>query len=408
MEMKFFAPTTGQRLPEVTDPKAPMRNEIVFRNDNDAYTHFSAQDSAEEAKAKELSTSNLIDAVDPWGRNLYANEVSKSVNEAWGSALADQGRGTDSMIAHVTPGETLIPPEVLDRFPELEAAIAAAFQNMGGDHREFRVGSDQQKINPLTGQPEFFGLGKIFKGIKKIVKKVMSNPITAAAATVASGGALAPIVGSTALGAGIASAGLSLASGNSIGTSLLSGATAGIGSGAASTIGSKIAGGALGTTAGNLSTNTIGSILNNSGFGGAVSSALMGEGVGSKLVSGLLDTSVGDYIGAIATGLGSGGAGNVPKATAPSGGGGSATTLPAAASSLPSAKSTKDATGSNAGAGAVPFSPNAVDTLASKGVSFINPVRNRDTGEVDYSESPFSNSLRNVRRGSWGGSFLQV
>ncbi len=339
----------------------------------------------------------------------------RDINQQVGQALADQGRGTDSMIAHVTPGELLIPPELLERFPALHEAVRAAFSNMGADHREYVVGSHSQKINPLTGQPEFFGkfVKKAFKSVKKVVKKVMSNPITAAVATMATGGALAPLVGgSLALGTGLASAGLGLASGQSLGSAALSGLTAGMGSAAAGTLGSKIAGGALGSTASGAATTTLGSLANKVGLGSLAFNALdntVKQGLGSTLLGGLLDTNLGQYAGAIATGLGSNpGAAPKPSGSTKTPGAGQTAQLPAAASTLPSVKGGGDATGSNAGAGAVPFSPNAVDSLAKAGVSFINPVGNRDTGQVDYSNSPFSNSLRNVRRGTWGGSLLQV
>jgi len=103
--------------------------------------------------------------------------------------LASMGRGGDSQLAHVMPGERMVPPGVID-----DSMMDAAFVKAGLDPREYTVGSAQASTNPMTGVPEY-GIGSFIKRLWKKVKK------------------LAPIIGSIvgfrfggAMGAGIGKA----------------------------------------------------------------------------------------------------------------------------------------------------------------------------------------------------------
>jgi len=86
--------------------------------------------------------------------------------------LAQYGREGDTKLAHVAPGETVVPLEVLDADPELKNRLFAQMRDMGLEPERYIVGSELNSLNPTTGQPEFF-LKKIFKGIKKAVKGVI-------------------------------------------------------------------------------------------------------------------------------------------------------------------------------------------------------------------------------------------
>ena len=85
--------------------------------------------------------------------------------------LADFGRYGDTYIVHAAEGETVVPMEVLDSNPRLKNMLFAQMQEMGIEPERYIVGNELNSINPTTGQPEFF-LKKLFKGIKKAVKKV--------------------------------------------------------------------------------------------------------------------------------------------------------------------------------------------------------------------------------------------
>ena len=131
--------------------------------------------------------------------------------------VANQGRGQDTMLAHITPEE------------------AQLLRSRGG------MGT----INPMTGLREFGFIKKIFRGVTKVVKavvkpivkvakQIVKSPIGRIVATMALVAFLGPAAGATAgmLGLGAAgtaavvSGGLTALSGGSLKDSLIAGATA--------------------------------------------------------------------------------------------------------------------------------------------------------------------------------------
>jgi hypothetical protein len=139
--------------------------------------------------------------------------------------LAAQGRFGDSIVAHVTPGEVSIPPQV--QTPQLMAAIRAAFAHFGIDPAQFTAGSPQTSHNPNTGAPELSLWSALL-------------PVAGAAA-----GSFIPGVG-TAAGMAIGGA-LGGAAGGYIDTGRLDAAALGAAGGAA---GGYVGGGGLGSLGG--------------------------------------------------------------------------------------------------------------------------------------------------------------
>jgi hypothetical protein len=80
--------------------------------------------------------------------------------------IASMGRGGDSQLAHVMPGERMVPPGVVD-----DGMLDAAFVRAGLDPMEYKVGSAQASTNPMTGMPEY-GLFSFVKRLLKKVKKI--------------------------------------------------------------------------------------------------------------------------------------------------------------------------------------------------------------------------------------------
>ena len=81
------------------------------------------------------------------------------------------GRFGDTEMAHVSPGEIVVPRPVLENNPNLGAGIATAIENMGGNPERYVVGSQSNSINPDTGNPEYFwkellSIGKSIFGSK--------------------------------------------------------------------------------------------------------------------------------------------------------------------------------------------------------------------------------------------------
>ena len=85
--------------------------------------------------------------------------------------LARMGRYDDDQIAHVAEGEMLVPAPILKYYPEVREEIFDVIKKEGLNPQEFIVGGDMVARNPLTGIQEFGFLSKVFKSIKKVVKK---------------------------------------------------------------------------------------------------------------------------------------------------------------------------------------------------------------------------------------------
>ena len=68
---------------------------------------------------------------------------------------AKKGRGGDSIMGHLAPGEMVVPSQILRKYPKLRSALAGAFMENKVDPRRYLVGSKANSINPETGNREF-------------------------------------------------------------------------------------------------------------------------------------------------------------------------------------------------------------------------------------------------------------
>ncbi len=132
--------------------------------------------------------------------------------------IAGLGRGEDTMLAHVAPGEMVVPPVIT---PETQKIIEQEMMAVGLNPNEYRVG-DGMSINPITGMAEFGFLKKLGKSLKKVVKKVA--PVLSVAMPFIPGlNTLTPFM------QGAISAGVGKAAGMDTKDALLAGLTTGIG-----------------------------------------------------------------------------------------------------------------------------------------------------------------------------------
>lgn len=168
----------------------------------------------------------------PQGYSAPSTSVRPPVNPA------SKGRGGDSMMAHMTPGEIAVPPQI--QTPEVLAALNKGFAAAGANPTSFQAGNPDQKINPETGMPEFGFFDMLLP---------------------------------TALG---------LAGSAFLGPELLAPALvdAGVGASTASTLGG-ILGGGIGSTIGNVATGKDPLTSIAGGFGGAIGGSLLGSAFGS-------------------------------------------------------------------------------------------------------------------------------
>mgnify|MGYP003132010864 FL=1 len=125
-------------------------NELMMASDE-------ATDPLESAKAEQMAE----------GMRL-AVEAPMS---AMAQELSAMGRGDDTQLAHLQPGEVVLPPEMFDD-PQFETAVESRFNELDLDPERYVVGMGIASLNPSTGLEEFGFFKKVGKFFKKIVKPV--------------------------------------------------------------------------------------------------------------------------------------------------------------------------------------------------------------------------------------------
>jgi hypothetical protein len=121
-----------------------------------------------------------------------------TVPAAMSSGMKEHGRYGDTEMAHVTPGEIVVPHSV--QTPKVKKVLRDEFANKGTQMEQYTVQSTQNNRNPETGNTEYFSLGSIVSGIGKAVKTVA--PIAGTVATMATGNPMFAMAGNAVGGMG--------------------------------------------------------------------------------------------------------------------------------------------------------------------------------------------------------------
>jgi len=169
--------------------------------------------------------------------------------------IAAQGEGEDTQLAHLKPGEVVLPPEFFedDRF---EAMVESKFKEIGVNPEEAVVGTGIATLNPITGLEQFGFFKKIGKKLKKVVKKVAPIAAFIPGVGTALGGVLGGIGGLATkipgIGGALGSIGSAVSSGIAglgiPGISSIAGGTSGGFGGILSGLQNPLAGGMFGAT----------------------------------------------------------------------------------------------------------------------------------------------------------------
>ena len=119
----------------------------------------------EEMVTPEEDRQALISALE------HANASANAPLAREAQTLAAQGRGMDTMVAHVAPGEVVLPPEVLedDAFTDI---LDSKLASLGYVPEERVVGAGLGPVNPQTGLPEYFSIKKALRKVAKVASFV--------------------------------------------------------------------------------------------------------------------------------------------------------------------------------------------------------------------------------------------
>jgi len=108
--------------------------------------------------------------------------------------VAQAGGGEDTALAHVRPGEIVLPPEMMED-PQFEAIVEEKFNQFGINPEEAVVGMGIASLNQSTGLEEFGFFKKLGKKLGKVVKKVAPVAMLVPGVGTALGGVLGGIGG---------------------------------------------------------------------------------------------------------------------------------------------------------------------------------------------------------------------
>lgn len=128
---------------------------------------------------------------------MTINNITTTGKKA--SSMAKHGRYGDTEMAHVTPGEMVLPHSI--QTPRVMQTVASEFQRQGVPADRYVVQSTKNSKNPDTGKGEYF-LKSIIKTAAPIVGGMVGGPAGAAVGSAIAGG-----IGGGALAAGGAAGG---------------------------------------------------------------------------------------------------------------------------------------------------------------------------------------------------------
>ena len=140
------------------------------------------------------------EAEDPTERMLTDKAIqgAQIAQESELAALAQQiaaaGRGPDTTLAHLTPGEVVLPPEMMES-PSFETAVENRFRELDLNPEQYVVGMGIASLNPQTGLEEFGFFKKLGKKLKKVAKVIAPAAMLIPGVGTAVGAALGGIGG---------------------------------------------------------------------------------------------------------------------------------------------------------------------------------------------------------------------
>jgi len=144
----------GDQMP----PQDMMQRGAVSEQEIDMMVDEVSKDMTDEEK-------QILEAMLERGLAIQESPLAAEVEQ-----IKQYGEGGDTELAHLRPGEMVIPPEFLED-EQFESALAKKFDEFDINPEQAIVGSGIASLNPVTGLEQFF-FKKIGKALKKVVKKI--------------------------------------------------------------------------------------------------------------------------------------------------------------------------------------------------------------------------------------------
>jgi len=154
---------------------------------------FDSQPTDESIQALMQQLQVTTDPEEAEGISGMINKLEAQINAPMGGMaqeLAKVGGGEDTALAHLRPGEIVLPPEMMED-PQFEAMVEDKFKGLGIDPAQAVVGMGIASLNESTGLEEF----GFFKKLGKVLKKVAPIAMLIPGVGTALGGALGGLGG---------------------------------------------------------------------------------------------------------------------------------------------------------------------------------------------------------------------
>jgi len=180
--------TMGIGMGAISDQERQMFMDSIPRQTDETQ-------QAIDALQQELQMSSDPEEASGLGRMIA--KLSASMMAPLGGVakqVAQAGGGEDTALAHVRPGEIVLPPEMMED-PQFEAIVEEKFNQLGINPEESVVGMGIASLNQSTGLEEFGFFKKLGKKLGKVVKKVAPIAMLVPGVGTALGGVLGGIGG---------------------------------------------------------------------------------------------------------------------------------------------------------------------------------------------------------------------
>ena len=118
--------------------------------------------STEDPDEKQM-LSRMIENIES-SANAPLADFAKTVQEA--------GTNEDTVLAHLSPGEVVLPAQMFEDDPKFENLIERKFQSYGLQPETAIAGTGIAALNPATGLEEFGFFKKIGKALKKVIRPI--------------------------------------------------------------------------------------------------------------------------------------------------------------------------------------------------------------------------------------------